>query len=426
MFKQENYQKYLDILHEELVPALGCTEPISVALGAAVARKQLKNFPTKIKIKSSGNIIKNAKSVVVPNTGGLKGMQASLLAGAVGGDADKGMEVLDSMSDEDIKKVNELMNTGLVEVEQLNTTHTLHTITYATDGVDEVEVEILDHHDNVVRITVNGKDILKVDDNVAGEEQYTDRSILSVDQILDFVEIAKPEDYQKLLELQVSDNMAICEEGLKNDYGINVGRTIIKNGNGTLESLLKGTSAAGSDARMGGSAMPVVTNVGSGNNGIAGTIPTVIYAREKGYSHEMMLKALLLADLITIHVKTGIGRLSCYCGPVIASSGSAAALCYLDGCSREQIKMAITNVLGNISGIICDGAKESCPAKIATAVDAAIMAVNLAKENEVFSKGCGIVDGDVELTIKNVGVLGNIGMKGTDETVLNIMTGIEN
>ncbi|MDL2211797.1 L-serine ammonia-lyase, iron-sulfur-dependent, subunit alpha [Erysipelotrichaceae bacterium OttesenSCG-928-M19] len=426
MFKQENYQKYLDILSEELVPALGCTEPISVAYGAAVARKHLKGFPTKIKIQSSGNIIKNAKSVVVPNTGGLKGMQASLLAGAVGGDADKGMEVLSSMSQEDIDKVNELMNTGLVVVEKLNTTHPLHTITYVSDGIDEVEVEILDFHDNIIRITVNGKDVLKIDDKKAGDDQYTDRSILSIDQILDFIEVAKLEDYQDLLELQIANNTAVCEEGLKNDYGMNIGRNIIETGGGSLESLIKGTSAAGSDARMGGSAMPVVTNVGSGNNGICGTIPTVIYAREKGYSHEKMLKALLLADLVTIHVKTGIGRLSCFCGVVIASSGSAAAICYLDDCSREQIKMAITNVLGDVSGMICDGAKESCPAKIATAVDSALRSVNLAKENKVFAQGCGIVDGDVEATIKNVGTLASVGMKETDSVILDIMTNIEN
>lgn len=426
MFKQENYQKYLDILHEELVPAMGCTEPISVALGAAVAVKYLKAFPTKIKIQSSGNIIKNAKSVVVPNTGGLKGMQASLLAGAIGGDADKGLEVLEEMTPEDIKKVNELMDTGMVDIEQLKTPHTLHTITTVTDGTNVAEVEILDFHDNVVRVTVNGEDIIKVDAKVAGEEQYTDRSILTVDQILDFIEIAKPEDYKDLLELQIRYNTAVCEEGLKHDYGINVGRNIIENGHGSLESKLKGMAAAGSDARMGGSSMPVMTNVGSGNNGIAGTLPTVVYAQEKGYSHKKMLKALLLADLITIHVKTGIGRLSCFCGVVIASCGSTAAMCYLDDCTRDQIKEAITNVLGDVSGMICDGAKESCPAKIATAVDAAIMGMNLAKENKVFSKGCGIIDGDIEATIKNVGILGHDGMKGTDETVLDIMTHIKN
>ncbi|MDR1781439.1 MAG: L-serine ammonia-lyase, iron-sulfur-dependent, subunit alpha [Bacilli bacterium] len=429
MFKQENYQSYLDILHEELIPAMGCTEPISVALGAAVAVKYLKQFPTKIKIQSSGNIIKNAKSVVVPNTGGLKGMQASLLAGAVGGDADRGLEVLESMTEADVKKVNELMDTGIVEIEQLDTPAVLHTITTVTDGTDTVEVEIIHFHDNVVRITVNGKDILKKDFDVnAGEEDasYTDRSVLSVDQILDFIEIAKLEDYKDMLDLQIKNNMAIAEEGIKHDYGINVGRTIIEMGHNSLESRVKGLAAAGSDARMGGSAMPVVTNVGSGNNGMAGSIPVIVYAQDKNYSQDKLYKALLLSDLITIHVKTGIGRLSCFCGVVIAGCGTAAGIAYLDDCTRDQIKKAITNVLGDLSGMICDGAKESCPSKIASAVDAALVGVALAKENKVFGNGCGIIEGDIEGTIKNVGELGRIGMKETDATVLDIMTHIKN
>ncbi|MDR3215731.1 MAG: L-serine ammonia-lyase, iron-sulfur-dependent, subunit alpha [Bacilli bacterium] len=426
MFKQENYQSYLDILHEELIPALGCTEPISVALGAAIAVKHLNNFPKKIKIQSSGNIIKNAKSVVVPNTGGLKGMQASLLAGAIGGNADLGLEVLSQMSEKDIKKVNELMNTGMVEIEKLDTPATLHTITTVSDDNNVVEVEIINYHDNVIRITKNNQDLLNNDNTASENEQHTDRSILSVDQILDFVEIAKVDDYQDMLELQIKNNMDIANEGLNNDYGINVGRTIINMGHGSIESKIKGMSAAGSDARMGGSVMPVVTNVGSGNNGMACSIPVIVYAKEKNYAHDKMLRALLLSDLITIHVKTGIGRLSCFCGVVVAGCGAAAGMAYLDDCDRSQIKKAITNVLGDLSGMICDGAKESCPSKIASALDAAIIGVALAKENKVFGNGCGIVEDDIEGTIRNVGELGRVGMKGTDETVLEIMTNIRN
>lgn len=427
MFKQENYDKYLNILEEELVPALGCTEPISVAYGAALANKYLDNFPTKISIKSSGNIIKNAKSVIVPNTGGLKGMQASLLAGVVGGDADLELEVLTPITKENIEKIHSLMNTGLVEIQQLDTPSTLHTITTLTDGEKEVEVEIRYEHTNVVRITVDGEDVLKVD---VDEENYsshiTDRSILTVDQILDFVEIAKLEDYQDILELQIENNIAIAEEGLEHEWGMNVGSSIIKYGHGTLESIVTGYAAAGSDARMSGCTLPVVTNSGSGNNGMACSIPVVVYAREKGYSYEEMMKALLLSNLITIHVKTGLTRLSCYCGAVIAGSGSAAGMAYLDGLSRKQIKYAIINVLGNISGIICDGAKESCASKIASSIDAAFQGLNLAREDKVYSHGCGIVEDDVEATIENIGELGRVGMKGTDETILDIMTHISN
>lgn len=427
MFKQENYQKYLDILKEELVPALGCTEPISVAYGAALATKHLGSFPTKIVIKSSGNILKNAKSVVVPNTGGLKGMQASLLAGAVGGDSDLELEVLSKITPEQITKINELMNTGLVKVEKLETPITLHTITYVTDGTKEVEVEIQHMHTNVSRITVDGEDVFS--NEVSAEEfagSMTNRSVLTIAQILDFVEIAKYDDYKDLLELQIKDNMAIAEEGLKNDYGTNVGSTIIKYGNGSLESKVKGMTAAGSDARMNGSTMPVVTNSGSGNQGMTCSIPVIVYAQENGIPHDKMMKALLLSNLVTIHIKTGLTRLSCYCGAVVAASGSAAGMAYLDDLSRDQIKMAITNVLGNVSGIVCDGAKESCPSKMASGVDAAFQGLYLARDNEVFTHGCGFVEDDIEATIKNVGELGRVGMAETQEVVFDIMTRIEN
>jgi len=427
MFEQGNYQKYLDIMSEELVPALGCTEPISVAYGAALARKYLGAFPTKMVIKSSGNIIKNAKSVVVPNTGGLKGMQASMLAGLVGGNADLELEVLSEMTPEQIVKINELMNTGLIEIEKLDTPITLHTITYATDGEKEVEVEIQHLHTNVVRVTVDGEDVVSnMVDAAEFAKSQTDRSILTIDQILDFVEIAKYEDYKDLLELQVKNNMEIAQEGLDHDYGINVGRTILKYGEGSLESKVKGMTAAGSDARMNGCTMPVVTNSGSGNQGMTCSIPVIVYAREKGYSHEKMMKSLLLSNLVTIHIKTGLTRLSCFCGAVVASSGSAAGFAYLEDLSREQIKMAIANVLGNVSGIVCDGAKESCPSKMSSAIDSAFQALYLARDNHVFTHGCGFVEEDIEATIKNVGTLGRVGMKETDTVILDIMTQIEN
>jgi L-cysteine desulfidase len=427
MFKQANYQKYLDILQEELVPALGCTEPIAVAYGAALAKKYLKDDVKLLTIKSSGNIIKNAKSVVVPNTGGLKGMQASLLAGLVGGDPDLKLEVLANITPADIKKINSLMNTGLTKIEQLKTPCTLHMIVVAQNDQHNVEVEIKDLHTNVVRISIDGQNLdLDETTSSAAENQMTDRSILSIDQILDFVEVAKLADYQTLLDLQVKDNMAIAKEGLKNEWGINVGKSIIESGNNSLESKIKGYSAAGSDARMNGCTMPVVTNSGSGNQGMTCSVPVIVYAEENSIDYEKMMKALLLSNLVTIHIKTGITRLSCYCGAVVAASGSAAGITYLKDGTPEQIKMAITNVLGNVSGIVCDGAKESCPAKIASGIDAALQAINLAMQDRVYSHGCGIVEEDIEQTIKNVGILGKTGMKETDNVILDIMTSISN
>jgi L-cysteine desulfidase len=353
-------------------------------------------------------------------------MQASMLAGIVGGDSDLGLEVLSRISDTDKEKINSLMNTGLVQVEQLDTDTTLHFIIKMTDGIKNVEVEIKYAHTNVVRVSVDGVDVVKVDNGDDFASTITNRDILSIDQILNFVEEANMKDYKDLLQLQIDYNMAISKEGLTNEYGINVGKSIIKNGGDNIESKVKGNTAAGSDARMAGSTLPVVTNSGSGNQGMTCSIPVITYALEKKYSQENMFKALLLSNLVTIHIKTGLTRLSCYCGAVVAASGAAAGMVYLDGGSREQIKMSITNVLGDLSGVICDGAKESCATKIASAVDSAIMGKNLAFDNKVYGHGCGIVEDDVEATIQNVGKLGALGMKGTDDVILDIMTHITN
>lgn len=427
MFKMENYQNYLSILNEELIPAMGCTEPIAVAYICALAKAELGEYPSHLKLLSSGNIIKNAKSVVVPNTGGLKGMRASILAGLIGGDSTLGLEVLSKINKEEIAKINDNINTDDISIERLETPITLHLIAIATKGDHTVEIEIQHQHTNVVRITKDGvNQAINHCSNDANNVEITDRSILSIDQILDFVEIAKFEDYQEILNLQVEYNINIANEGLNNDYGANVGSTILKYGNDTVEAKVKAMTAAGSDARMNGSTMPVVTNSGSGNQGMTCSVPVITYAKEINASSEKMFKALLLSNLVTIHVKTGLTRLSCYCGAVVAASGASAGLMYLDNGDREQIKMAITNTLGNVSGIICDGAKESCASKIATSIDAAFQSKYLASDHHVFSHGCGIVEDDIEATIKNVGIVGRVGMKSTDDTILEIMTNIKN
>lgn len=427
MFDMTNYQDYLNILKEELIPAMGCTEPIAVAYICALAKSELNEMPKSLKLLSSGNIIKNAKSVVVPNTGGLKGMRASILAGLIGGDSSLGLEVLSKINQDDITEINKMIDTDSIVIERLETPTTLHLIVIASSENHTVEIEIKNQHTNVVRITKDGIDqTIDHCSNEVQSEKITDRSILSVDKVLEFVEIAKIEDYKDLLDLQIKYNIEIANEGLNNIYGANVGKTILKYGNGSVESKVKAMTAAGSDARMNGSTMPVVTNSGSGNQGMTCSIPVITYAKEINATDEKLYRALLLSNMITIHIKTGLTRLSCYCGAVVAACGASAGIMYLDNGSNEQIKMAITNTLGNVSGIICDGAKESCPSKIATSIDAALQAKYLATDDQVFSHGCGIVENDVEATIRNVGIVGRVGMKNTDDTILEIMTNIKN
>lgn len=426
MNNQEYYKEYIKILEEELVVAQGCTEPIAVAYATALATEGLKGACSKIKIMSSGNIIKNAKSVVVPNTNGLKGMQASALAGMVGGKSKLGLEVLSDITREDIVEINKLISKDIVTINKLDTPITLHLIVKVYNEQHSCEVELKHMHTNVTRLSIDGVDqIISQCDENSFNTPHTDRSILSVSRIIDFVENADIEDYRKLLEQQIIHNIAIAKEGLLNDYGVGVGKSILAS-NQTLENKIKAYAAAGSDARMSGSTLPVVTNSGSGNQGMTCSIPVIIMAQEMNVSSEKMLKALLLSNLITIHIKTGITRLSSYCGAIVAATGSAAGFAYLNDATTVQIENTITNILGNISGVICDGAKESCPSKIASGLDAAFQAWYLAKQNKVYSHGCGIVNNNIEKTIINVGILGSVGMKETDQVILDIMTGIKN
>lgn len=413
---------YLAILQEELVPALGCTEPIAIAYAAAAARDALGTFPTRIAAHCSGNIIKNVKSVVVPNTGGLKGIEASALAGLVGGKTERRMEVLSDLDQGDQARVRELLAEGICQVSALATDKSLHLCIEASSERDYVRVEIQDFHTNIVAIDRNGKRVFEKP--ATGEEKSgasTDRRILSVGDIYSFAETVDIEQLQDLLHLQIRYNMAIAEDGLLGHYGVNIGATLLRYGQDSAFARMKAYTAAASEARMSGSALPVMTNSGSGNQGIASSVPVIIYARQEGISEERLLRALALANLLTIHQKTRIGRLSAFCGVVCASCSSGAAITYLAGGSLEQIKMTITNTLANVSGIVCDGAKPSCGIKIAASLDAALMAHLLAMDDKAYEPGDGLVKSDIEQTIASVGRLAHDGMRETGEHILRIM-----
>lgn len=421
-FSKEKYLAYLQILQEELVPALGCTEPIAIAYAAAKAREVLGNFPDKLIVKCSGNIIKNAKSVVVPNTGSLKGIKASAIMGIVAGDSSKGLEVLSKVTQDDIEKVNKLLETELCSIEIIPDDANLHIIINAMFGEECSLVEIIHTHTNISRIEKNNTVIFErrfEQDNY--NSALSDRSILNVKDILEFANTLNIDDIKELLMKQINYNLQIAEEGLANKYGVNIGKMILENYGDNVVTRIRAYAAAGSDARMSGCSMPVVTNSGSGNQGMTTSLPVVIYAKEKKISEEKMLRALVLSNLITIHQKSGIGRLSAYCGAVSAACGSGAGITYIDGGTLEQIEKTITNTIVNVSGIVCDGAKESCAAKIASSLDAAMMGHFLAMKNVCFEVDCGIVKESVEETISAVGRLARKGMKDTDIEVLKIM-----
>ncbi len=421
-FSKDKYSAYIKILQEELVPALGCTEPIAIAYAAAKAREVLGNFPDKLIVKCSGNIIKNAKSVVVPNTGSLKGIKASALMGIIAGDSSEGLEVLSKVTQSDVDRANKLLETELCSIEMIPDDANLHIIVNAMFKEEYALVEIIHTHTNISRIEKNHAIIFEKKfekDNY--NAPLSDRSILNVKDIYEFACNVKIEDVKELLEMQIKYNLQIAEEGLAKQYGVNIGKMLLDNYGDNVLTKIRAYAAAGSDARMSGCSMPVVTNSGSGNQGMTTSLPVVIYAKEKKISDERMFRALVLSNLITIHQKTGIGRLSAYCGAVSAACGSGAGITYIEGGTLEQIEKTITNTIVNVSGIVCDGAKESCAAKIASSLDAAMMGHFLAMKNISFAVDSGIVKENVEETISAVGRLARKGMKDTDIEVLKIM-----
>ena len=426
MLSSADYIKYINILREELIPALGCTEPIAIAYTAAKARDVLGVFPDKIIVATTGNIIKNVKGVVVPNTGGMRGIKASAIIGAVAGDASKKLEVLTDVKESDICKTRELMETDFCSLERLKSAASLHICIKAIHGEEYTVIDLMHSHTNIVKIEKNGKTLYKAPVIRCRENNsFTDYHLLSVAGIYDFANTVIIEDVAAVIDRQIEYNLRIAENGLEHEYGANVGATLLRVfGAEDKINLAKAYAAAGSDARMSGCILPVIINSGSGNQGMAASLPVIIFARHLKSAQEDLYRALVLSNLIAIYQKTKIGRLSAYCGAVSAACGSGAGISYLYGGDLELICKTITNTLANISGMVCDGAKPSCAAKIASAVDAAILGHYLAVNDKTFKPGEGLVKEDIEKTILSIGLLASKGMRATDNEILRLM--IEN
>lgn len=421
--RDAKYAAYVQTLKEELVPAMGCTEPIALAYGAARARVVLGGMPDRVVVGASGSIIKNVKSVIVPNTDHLKGIPAAAAAGVVAGDADKELEVIASVSSEQTAQMKEFMEQVPITVEHIDNGITFDIVITLYKGVSYARVRIANYHTNIVLVEKNGEILEKKPVAGESEEGLTDRSLLNMKDILDFARTVDIEDVREVLERQIDYNWAIAEEGIRGNYGANIGSVLLDMEGESVRVRAKAMAAAGSDARMNGCELPVIINSGSGNQGITASVPVIVYAKDMKVSHETLLRALTLSNLTAIHQKTAIGRLSAYCGAVSAGAGAGAGIAYLHGGDYKEIVHTVVNALAIVSGIVCDGAKASCAAKIASAVDAGILGYQMYIRGQQFYGGDGIVTKGVEETLKNVGRLGKEGMKATNEEIIRIMIG---
>ena len=397
------YRQYIRILQEELRPAMGCTEPIAIAYAAAKVRAVLGRLPERLLVQVSGNIIKNVKSVVVPHTGGLRGIGAAAAAGTVAGNADAELEVLASVTEEQIAAMVAFLKNTPIEVQHADTGHIFDIQITAFAGSDSAFVRIVDYHTNVVSIQRNGETLLD-QEIVTRESELTDRSCLTIKGIVDFADSVDIEDVQEPLERQIEYNMAIAEEGLRNSYGANIGKTVLRGRENDINYKMRAWAAAG-----------------SGNQGITASVPVIVYACEMEKSREELLRALCVSNLVTIHLKTGIGRLSAYCGAVSAGCGAGAGIAYLKGGRFDMIAHTVMNAVAVDSGIVCDGAKASCAAKIASAVDAGLLGLAIYEDGNQFFGGDGIVKCGVENTIASVGRLARFGMEETDKEIIRLM-----
>ena len=421
--KQSNkkYSAYIQILKEELLPAMGCTEPISVAYAAATARKVLGEIPDRVEIKVSGSILKNVKSVIVPNTGHLKGLKAAAAAGIVAGDPDKQLEVIATVSQKQIHAIKQFLEQAEITVEHLEEGPDFDILITLLKGTKTSRVRISNHHTHIVLIERNGKPLFK-QNLIEKSDGLTDRNLLNMEDIWDFIHSVDIEDIKKILDRQMNYNWAIAKEGLKNNYGANIGKVLLMNAHGDVCKKAKAMAAAGSDARMNGCELPVIINSGSGNQGITVSVPILVYAKDKNVDEERIYRALALSNLTAIHQKTPIGRLSAYCGVVSAGAGAGAGIAYLCGGTYEDVIHTIVNALAIVSGIVCDGAKSSCAAKIASSVEAGIFGYQMYQQGQQFLDGDGIVKKGVEATIRNVGRLGKLGMLETNKEIIKMMT----
>ena len=421
--KPEIYNAYVKILHEELVPAMGCTEPIAIAYASALARDTLGTMPERMEVQASGNLIKNVKSVVVPNTNGLKGIEAAVAAGVVAGDAGKALEVISVVSGEQKARIHDMVGRGVCKVSLLDSGLVLDLIVTLCAGDDWARVRIVNHHTDVVLIEKNGAVLLEkpVDTSSSIGEVSPEKRLLTIRDIVEFARTVDLDDVRDVLERQVNYNMAICEEGLKSSYGGNVGKVLLREFGDGVATRCKAKAAAGSDARMGGCELPVVINSGSGNQGITVSVPVVEYARELGKDQDTLLRALVISNLVAVHQKAGIGSLSAYCGAISAGAAAGAAIAFLLGGGEYEIEHTIVNCLAISSGVVCDGGKASCAGKIAIGLDAALLGYQMIKNQQQFRGGDGILKKGVEETIGVVGRLGKDGMRETDREILHIM-----
>lgn len=413
------YSIYVQILKEELVMAMGCTEPIAISYACAKATQVLNHLPDRIVVKASGSIIKNVKSVIVPHTNGLKGIEVAAAAGALYGDADAKLEVLSSATREQIEELPEYVQNTNITVQHIEQGHVFDLEIHVYYEQEHASVRIVDTHTNIVQIEKNWQVIFE--DKTTSLELKADHSALIMKQIWDFSQTVDIDDVKEILDRQITCNLAIANEGIHNSYGANIGHVILNMDSDCVKTKAKAYAAAGSDARMNGCELPVVINSGSGNQGITCCVPVVVYAKELDCTQEQLYRALVLSNLTAIYIKTGIGTLSAFCGAVSAGAAAGAGIAYLHNGTYKEIQHTIVNALAILSGTICDGAKASCAAKIASSIDAGIMGYYMYKNKQQFYAGDGIVAHSVDETIQNIGTLGSQGMLQTNDKIIEMM-----
>ena len=416
------YQLYINILKEELMPAMGCTEPICLAYAAAKANQVLGATPDRVEVLASGNIIKNVKSVIVPNTNGMKGIKAAVAVGIVAGNPDKALEVIANVTPEQKKKTEDYLASTPIIVKHIVCRDQLDVSVIAYKGEHHADVRICGFHTNIVFIQKDDEVLFKSETISKPTKELTDRSCLSIAGIVDFADSVDFKDIEEVIGRQIKYNTAISDEGLKNNWGANIGSTLLKYYGDDIKVKAKARAAAGSDARMNGCELPVIINSGSGNQGLTVSMPVIAYAEEYHIDDDRLYRALVVSNLTAIHQKTRIGRLSAYCGAVSAGCAAACGIAYLLGESLDVIEHTLTNAVVTVSGIICDGAKASCAAKIAASVESGILGYYMYKNGQQFEAGDGIVGSNIEDTINNVGLVGSVGMKETDTEIIDIMT----
>ena len=423
-FCEEKYSAYIRVLHRELIPATGCTEPIAIAYASAKAVQVLGYFPVRIKAECSGNMIKNVKSVTVPRSGGMKGIAAAAILGAVGGNAAERLNVLLGVTDCQRERAAELLAENMCEVSLANSTRNLFvTVTVFGKDKDYASVTIQDKHDNISSIIKNGVSIVSGKECAQDNGHTDDTALLNIKDIISFADSVRLDDVKELIREQIRCNSAIAAEGMIRPYGLKVGRTLLRecDCDNDIYIRARAMAAAGSDARMSGCSMPVVINSGSGNQGITVSLPVIEYARETGASEDKTIRALVAANLISIHQKRFVGSLSAYCGATSAAGSAVCGIAYLDGAGLQTIGGIIVNTAAAIGGMVCDGAKPSCALKISAALNAAFDAYRLSRNSDICRSGDGLVGSSVEQTIENIGAMAKEGMRATDRKILEIM-----